>query len=376
MILDSLALHNFRNYHKAEARFSSRLNILYGLNAHGKTNFLEAIYLLCLGRSFRAAKNQELLNHEAPYFLVQGRLIQDNQIEKVVAIKYIKDGKKEISIDRKRLSSHARLFGQFPVVVMAPDEFRITAGAPSERRRFLDILLSQVSLSYLGDLQEYTRILKQRNKILHEIREGRRVAEESLEPWSENLIAVGSRVIAFRRRFIADFAETLKDIYTNFAAGRYNLDVFMESSVLNEQEETTAKAFRAALDRRRQKERVLGVTMVGPHRDDVVFTIDGQDLRKYGSRGEHKTVLFSVKMAEFHYLHNKRQETPILLLDDCYSELDNERERNMLATLEGAGQIFLTSPKADRSSMAGAAGKRDERTFFVDRGQIEHVNEV
>jgi len=150
----------------------------------------------------------------------------------------------------------------------------------------------------------------------------------------------------------------------------------MESSVLSEEEDTTANAFRSALKKRRQKERVLGVTMVGPHRDDVVFTIDGQDLRKYGSRGEHKTVLFSEKMAEFQYLHNKRQETPILLLDDCYSELDNERERNMLETLDGEGQIFLTSPKADRSSVAGAAGRREQRVFLVDHGRIEHVNEV
>ncbi len=159
MHLEKLSIVSFRNYTEAEATFSSDLNLIYGLNAQGKTNFLEAIYLICLGRSFRVAKNQELVKKDSSFFIIEGTLTLDNQIKKKAVLRYIKDGKKEISIDRKKLTKHSKIFGQFPIVVMAPDEFKITSGGPSERRRFIDIFLSQVSLSYLTNLQEYNRIL-------------------------------------------------------------------------------------------------------------------------------------------------------------------------------------------------------------------------
>ncbi|MFQ5649496.1 MAG: DNA replication/repair protein RecF [bacterium] len=373
MNLRSLALVNFRNYNNAKIEFSVRINLVYGQNAQGKTNFLEAIYLLCLGRSFRGAKNQDLLKHDAQFFTVQGGLIQDNEIEKRVVLRYVKDGKKEISVDRKRIRSHARIFGQFPVVVMAPDEFKITAGGPSERRRFLDVLLSQVSLSYLSDLQEYTRVLKQRNKILHDIRQGFNMSEATIVPWTERLVSIGTRIISFRNHFISDFSKMLNGVYRRFSKDGNRLEVSMESSVFAGDDDSVEQAFLSALERSSGKERVLGMTVVGPHRDDVAFTIDGEDLRKYGSRGEHKSVLFSIKIAEFNYLKEKTQETPILLLDDCYSELDDYREKSIFDTLEGVGQIFLTSPKGESLLESSRWMNSETSTFCVENGDIEHV---
>ncbi len=373
MVLRKLALSNFRNYSQVETELSDSLNVIYGLNAQGKTNFLEAIYLLCLGRSFRLARSQEMLQYEAQSFLVNGAFVQNNELEKEVTLSYKQGGKKEISINRKRLASHSRLFGQLPVVIMAPDEFRITAGAPAERRRFLDILLSQVSLSYLTDLQEYNRVLKHRNKILQNIRHGTNVPDAAIQPWTESLIKAGSQIIARRDRFIAEFRHKLDRTYRSFAPAGAILDVLIDSTVPYINEGTVSDAYTTRLNEMHEKERILGMTLVGPHRDDLVFTIDGADLRKFGSRGEHKSVLFCVKMAEFTYLKEKRQETPIMLLDDCYSELDNQRERSIFDSLPETSQIFMTSPRETILADSNRISEKTASGFIVGDGKIERI---
>ena len=347
MVLKRLRLTNFRNYTKADVAFSPKMNIIYGLNAQGKTNFLEAIYLLCLGRSFRLAKNQNLIKKEEDCLLLEGEFILDNGIDKKVVLSYIRDRRKEVSVNRKKISGHSEIFGQFPVVVMAPDEFKITSGGPAERRRFLDILLSQVSLSYLVNLQEYSRILKQRNKILQSLRDGKNVSSSAMQPWTEKLVEVGSKIIMSRRQFIEDFSLLLTDIYQNFSRTKDKLTVHLQSKISCSDGERMKYNFEVELLKNKEKEKVFGSTLVGPHRDDVLFEIDGMDLRKFGSRGEHKSVLISIKIAEFHYIRERREEDPLLLLDDCYSELDEFREEQVFGSLQNLGQICLTTPKVD-----------------------------
>jgi len=374
MHLEKLSVVNFRNYAEAQATFSPDLNLIYGLNAQGKTNFLEAIYLLCLGRSFRVAKNQEMVKKDSSFFTITGTLTLDNQIKKKAVLSYRKDGKKEISIDRKKLSKHSKIFGQFPIVVMAPDEFKITSGGPSERRRFIDIFLSQVSLSYLTNLQEYNRILKQRNRILQQIRDGQGVLETSIEPWTERLVEVGCEIINARNKFVPEFSETLQSIYKKYTESQDTLKIFIESTVTIRKEICETEDFYNALRSVKKKERILGTTLVGPHRDELIFQINGMDLRKYGSRGEHKSVLVALKIAEFRYLKLKQDETPIMLLDDCYSELDNLREEKVFNSLNDLGQIFLTSPK--ESLFENKTKQFDNFSnvsrFYVENGNIEH----
>ena len=365
---------SFRNFSTAEATFSSDLNLIYGLNAQGKTNFLEAIYLICLGRSFRVAKNQEMVKKDESFFTIDGNLTLDNQIKKRTVLRYIRDGKKEISIDRKKLTKHSKIFGQFPIVVMAPDEFKITSGGPSERRRFIDIFLSQVSLSYLTNLQEYNRILKQRNRVLQQIRDGQAVSETSIEPWTQRLVEVGCEIINARNIFILEFSETLQAIYKKYTESRDILKIFIESTVTLRHEICETEDFYGAFQSVKNKEKVLGTTLVGPHRDDLVFKINGMDLRKYGSRGEHKSVLVALKIAEFRYLKLKQDETPIMLLDDCYSELDNLREEKVFKSLKDLGQIFMTSPR--ESILDNQRGQFDNFSnisrFYIENGNIEH----
>jgi len=374
MHLEKILMVSFRNFSAAEATFSSDLNLIYGLNAQGKTNFLEAIYLICLGRSFRVAKNQELVKKDESFFTIDGNLTLDNQIKKRTVLRYIRDGKKEISIDRKKLTKHSKIFGQFPIVVMAPDEFKITSGGPSERRRFIDIFLSQVSLSYLTNLQEYNRILKQRNRVLQQIRDGQAVSETSIEPWTQRLVEVGCEIINARNIFILEFSETLQAIYKKYTESRDSLKIFIESTVTLRHEICETEDFYGAFQSVKNKEKVLGTTLVGPHRDDLVFKINGMDLRKYGSRGEHKSVLVALKIAEFRYLKLKQDETPIMLLDDCYSELDNLREEKVFKSLKDLGQIFMTSPR--ESILDNQRGQFDNFSnisrFCIENGKIEH----
>ena len=374
MYVSKVSLTNFRNYATAEIELSEKQNFIFGLNAQGKTNFLEAVYLLCLGRSFRQARNQELVKRETTFFNLRASLFQEPGIERLVIINYNKDEKKEISIDRKRLSKHSKIFGQFPVVVMAPDEFRITTGAPAERRRFINVLLSQLSLSYLNDLQEYNRTLKQRNKILQNFRDGLRANDDALEAWTQQLANVGGRIIELRHEFIGAFCTTVGSIYHRFTQSTEKIEMTIESSVKytnNDNNDNAEGMFLKALSGNEKKERTLGATMVGPHRDDVIITIDGMDLRKYGSRGEHKSVLISIKIAEFKHLQERINETPVLLLDDCYSELDNFREQSVFGALDGLGQIILTSPKEPVLSDSLQLGGVEQARFIVEDGHIE-----
>jgi DNA replication and repair protein RecF len=368
MLLDKLSMVNFRNYESAEVSFKSKINLIYGLNAQGKTNFLEAIYLLCLGRSFRQAKNQDLLKIGSPHFTVEGHIKLDNDLDKVLALQYVKDGKKEISINRKRLAGYTEVFGNFPAVVLSPEDYRITTGAPAERRRFIDILLSQISLSYLMCLQEYQRVLKQRNKILNDIKSGGRVADSTVEPWTEKLVEAGGKIIRDRYEFLSEYTLGLQPIYREYSASKDEISLRVESLA---SEQDTEMSFRSALMKLGRKERIVGRSLVGPHRDDLMIAINGRDIRAFGSRGEHKTALIAMKLAELQFLREKKDETPILLLDDCFSELDEVREEQVFFSFHEVGQMFLTTPRA-RGFLSGS-NSNDTAAYFVENGGI-HAN--
>ncbi len=358
---------NFRNYESADLAFKSEINLIYGLNAQGKSNFLEAIYLLCLGRSFRQATNQDLLKIGSSYFTVKGHIILDNHLEKVVALQYTKNAKKEISVDRKRLNGHAEIFGRFPIVVISPDDYKVTTGGPAERRRFIDILLSQVSVSYLAHLQDYHRVLKQRNKILQDMKSGLRAAESTLEPWTEKMVSVGAKIIRERHHFIVEYSRMLDPLYRGYSASNDSISVAIDSTV---SASAVEQNYVSTLKKAAAKERALGVSLVGPHRDDLVITINGKDIRNYGSRGEHKSVVIALKLAELKFLKHKREETPIFLLDDCFSELDEIREKNVFSSFQDFGQMFLTSPR-QRDVLESIAPENISK-YHVQNGVIQH----
>ena len=373
MHIDRLSLSNFRNYDNVEISFSSELNIILGLNAQGKTNLIEAIYITCLGRSFRSAGSEEILKEGANFFTISASLSIANGLQRRVAVQYQKNGKKQISVDLKKLRSNAELIGKFPIVVMSPDDYRITTGGPSERRRFVDILISQLSLSYLNDLQEYNRVLKQRNRVLQNLKLGFETDRRALDPWTQNLTKIGTRVIEERLNFLSEFLPVVNSIYDYYTNSKDTVAMSIRSSVTLNEGSSLCESFSHALSESSERERAMGATLVGPHRDDLDIKINGKDLRRYGSRGEHKSTLISLRLAEFEILKSKKSEVPIILCDDFHSELDTIREDKVFSSLCGLGQVFLTSPKEDVlfSNPERFNCFRNVQKFSVLEGRIE-----
>ncbi|MCI0511942.1 DNA replication/repair protein RecF [candidate division KSB1 bacterium] len=366
MRLQSLELVNFRNYDTVTIHFSPGCNILFGENAQGKTNIIEAIFYLCFSRSFRTQADKEVVHFERLFSRVNGNFVLDRKIEQQVTFRWTPTEGKTILVVEKRLPRFSELIGKFPVVLLSPEDYKITSGAPVERRHLFDMFLSQVSPEYLEALQKYTRILKQRNKILSEAGVTGNLNTMALEPWNQNLIQAGCFLIRFRQAFATEFNPLLAQIYSSLNQTNESLNFSYKPSFKVPDLTQLAAEFQAILQQQFRFERARGITLIGPHRDDFNFQILGHDLRNYGSRGQHKSVLVALKLAEFHYLKEKRQETPILLLDDLFSDLDSFRERKILDYVQPLGQTFITTTKKVSLIHPGLESKE----YLVQAGNV------
>ncbi|MDZ7291025.1 MAG: DNA replication/repair protein RecF [candidate division KSB1 bacterium] len=373
MIIRKLRLLGFRNYAQLELTFSATTNFIYGPNAQGKSNLLEAIYFLSVTRGFRAVADQELMKFDAGSFEVTGEYVDERQTNHLLTICYHKDNGKQISLDGKRVNSHAALVGKFPIVLFSPESHRITAGPPAERRRFLDVLLSQGSSGYLADLQEYNRIVRQRNALLMQYQKaGANTTDRMLAAWDESLALYGCKIIQARYRFVQDNAEFLNQAYKQISASSDSLQIAYRSqfeALAGEPEKITPARFQECLGAHRRHERQRAQTLVGPHRDDVDMSINGANLRKYGSRGEHKSTLMALKMMEAEYLKRRLKTAPIILLDDLISELDETRIRQCVQFFAGRGQLFLSAVAQVVYPVLQDAAK-----FRVESGSVVMVN--
>lgn len=371
MILRKLRLLNFRNYAQLELDFSAATNFFCGANAQGKSNLLEAIHCLSLTRSFRTSADQELLSFNADTGEVVGEYIDELGTEHLVTMIYRCEQPKQISFDRKRLSRHAALVGKIPVVLFSPESHRITAGAPAERRRFVDMLLSQGSPVYLADLQEYSRILRQRNALLAQLHAGEtNAANRTLTAWDESLALYGCKIIQARFQFAQESADLLQQAYAHIAASSHLLQLAYRSQFDHLRiDEITPERFLARLGEYRGREKQRGQTLVGPHRDDLELSITGMDLRRFGSRGEHKSAIMALKMLETAYLKRKLNTAPIILLDDLISELDEHRARQCVQHFAGKGQLFISAV-----SLISDASLREAAKFRITAGMVERIN--
>lgn len=339
-------LRQFRNHDCTELDFGLTTNALLGDNGHGKTNVLEALSFLCLTKSFYASSDVTALQQGKEFFEVQGTLLSDIAVEHDVRVVYeSRTNQKRVFIDGKEPETFSSVIGQFPVVVLSPENSNITFGTPSDRRRFMDLVIAQSSKVYLQDMLEYRRALRQRNKILSEGSRGT-IDVASLEPWDETLSIHGSKVLHKRASFFEEFAPYIVRAYRALAheaeipVAEYLPHVAV--SVSDSQAEIKRK-FREKIEEKRRDELRMGSTLVGPHRDEVVFSLNGLRLREYASQGQHKTFLIALKIAEFFYLKERCAETPVILLDDVFTELDDSRARKLLELIDSLGQSFITT---------------------------------
>jgi len=349
MILHSLRLRSFRAHAETTLELAPSVNLLYGPNGAGKTNVLEAIHYLCLTKSFTASRDRYAVRKGAPYFEIEGTVGGVRQEPMEVRLAYVPGEGKSIFVNGAELDRLADIVGVLPVVVFSPEDYELTAGGPSERRRFVNNILSQARPVYMDDLMKYRRARRQRNEVLrsHKKRPDP-PPDELLAPWTEELVTLGSRTIQRRQQFLQAFGDDLTTAYDQIEAvaerPSIEYDTIDDLSPDADLEEIEA-AFRAALDRKKGQERDRGTTLVGPQRDEFIFRLDDLKVRRYGSQGQHRTFAMALKLAQYFYLDDRSDTAPLLLLDDAFGKLDARRTEVFLDLLRSdtVGQSLITA---------------------------------
>lgn len=338
MRITRLRLINFRNHRRTDIEPGPDLNVFVGANAQGKSALLEAVELTATGRSHRAQREAELIALGESWTRVQASAARaDREVDVAVALRQdvsaVQAGRlwRELRLNGVPVR-RGELFGHLLCVIATPHDGDVAAGGPAARRRLVDLLLAQMSPSYFYAAQRYARAVLQRNQLL---RAGQ-AARRDLDPWDEQVVVLGAAITRRRRELVARMAVTARAIYHELTGGREELTVAYAPDLAGAEEGELAKAARDALAQRRQAEVARGMTLVGPHRDDVRLDVDGRSLRLYGSRGQQLTAVLALRLAERRLLREETGEEPILLLDDVVMALDEPRQKQLLTFIQGA----------------------------------------
>jgi len=365
VFLKSIAFRNFRNYESLNLQFSSGVNLITGRNAQGKTNILEGIHFLSTAKSHRTNRDDELIRRGNLWFYLKGQVVSGS-LTAVVEVTNACGEKKRIKINGKSQERISSIIGKIVVVMFSPEDLSLVKGIPSERRRFLDILISQISPSYLHVLQEYNSALRQRNELLKSIRD-RRVDVGSLDSWNVLLVNAGSEIIRQRIAIISELTELAKEKHNQLTSDGEYLDVEYQSFLEMGADSEIDRLYEENLDKARVLDMKRGSTSVGPHRDDLIFNINGVDARKFCSQGQQRTGVLSLKLANLELIGKKLGEYPIILLDDVTSELDSSRSSFLFDLLDSISvQTFLTSTSFDGFPVSLS----DCKTFVVENGCV------
>lgn len=362
MYIKSLRLDNYRNYESLSMEFSEGTNILYGNNAQGKTNILEALYLIATTKSHRGVFDKDLIRFGCDEGHVRTVIIK-GEIDYQVDLHLRKARAKGIAINGQRIRRASELMGLLHIVFFSPEDLSIVKDGPSQRRRFMDMELCQLDESYLYDLGHYNKVVEQRNKLLRQILEIPSLAS-TIDIWNDQLLDYGTRIIKRRREFIQDLNEVIGKMHEQLSGGTEHLHLVYEPKVSEEN-------FADELRRIQEREKYIGSTAIGPHKDDFSFVCDEIDLRKYGSQGQQRTCALSLKLSELQLVKQKIGEEPVLMLDDVLSELDTNRQNYLLNALGGI-QTFITCTGLDefvnnRFSI--------DRLYRIAGGQVVDTNQ-
>lgn len=345
MILESLKINNIRNHSYNEFSFPQNGILLWGENGAGKTAVLESISLLCTSKSFATNTDKSMIQTETDLCSVSGSLKATGGSRHTV--KYtlpLGPGRRQILLDNAPLNSSVDLIGRFPVVALSPQYRSITNGGPSERRSFMDFVISQAHHSYLLDLVEYKKVVKHRNALLSDQECSAAQTRSLITPWDEQFSVLAVRIIRQRLEFVNSFLPIFQDAYHSVVPEREEPALRYVSTVDADLEQASASAdVLEQLEKGFDYELRRRVTTIGPHRDDIEILINGMDARDCASQGQHKSLLIALKLGEYHYLTQRLDEQPILLLDDVFSELDNARLERIMDLIGSLGQTFITS---------------------------------
>ena len=369
MILASISLRNFRLHEKIDIEFSENLNYIVGGNGQGKTTILESIYYLCTTKSFPAKTDNEVVRFDENGFSVRGKFIDKAQNN--VLINYGNDSGKNYYLDDKLLSRSSDIIGKFPVVLLTPADHSITQGAPGQRRKFVDSVISQSSAAYLKNLLDYNRTLKQRSSLLSIMKE-RRTEDLMIEfdAWTEKLVDAGTEIIKSRIRFIEEFGQYITQSYYRIMDEEEKPSA--EYLYLNGCKENDVKEnFYLQLKEAKQNELRRATNLVGPHKDDFIFSVNGVNLKTYGSQGQHKTFQAVLRFAEFFYLKDITSKAPLFLLDDVFGELDGYRANKISDYLKEVGQAFISL--TDFGNFSFLTRDENDRIINLSEGKLTYA---
>ncbi|NMB46897.1 MAG: DNA replication/repair protein RecF [Firmicutes bacterium] len=375
MHVQALELSQYRNYRKLNVELDPNLNIFVGDNAQGKTNLIESIYLLATGRSHRTFRDTELIKWNAEDAQIKAQ-VNTRMGSFSMRVILARNRRKRFWIGGEELRRQSELLGFLNVVLFSPDDLQLVKGSPGMRRHFIDLGLAQVSRVYRHDLVNYNRVLQQRNSLLKDIAE-RKAKVDQLHLWDEQLVQYGSRIMYRRARAIERIADFAGASHRDISGGEEILTVHYRPFYLGDEEsidatrwldaEQIAGDFAKMLQSSRSQELRRGTTLVGPQRDDILFRIDGKDVRQFASQGQQRTVVLAVKLAELEFMREEVGEYPILLLDDVLSELDFSRRTLFLETIGNKVQTLLTT--TDKGNFQ-PDNLRHSRQYVISDGQL------
>ena len=357
MYIKNVSLTGFRNLSKLYMEPSAQINVIYGSNAQGKTNFLEALYFCAMGRSMRGKQDKQLIAFEETESHIRMEVQRRHGGDRIdVHLK--REEKKGIAVNGIPVRKLGELFGTLYAVVFSPENLAIVKEGPGERRRFMDMELCQLSRVYYYDLQQYYRVLKQRNDLLKEIQKTPALAD-TLFVWDAQLADYGERLIRARRSFLEQLNGTAAEKLERLTGGTDRLTTAYRP---NCEEGQLAER----LEKHRERDIFFKSTQSGPHKDDISFTIDGREVKVYGSQGQQRSVALAVRLAEIDLIYAETGETPVLLLDDVFSELDENRQRFLLESIDGL-QAFITCTGIEDSVRKYI---RKDNLFRVEKGEL------
>ncbi|MFA7325445.1 MAG: DNA replication and repair protein RecF [Candidatus Kapaibacterium sp.] len=381
MRLDSIYFLNIRNHKQTELFFSKHINVFFGLNGAGKTSILEAISIAAISKSFQRTPENSLINFDDNVFLSRVHTMRDRGTDFTIEVKKETGSRKKISSSFMESMRPKDLIGSIPIIILSPDYKEITAGSPENRRRFINTTISQISNNYLNDLYSYRRVLKQRNNLLSKMKKDRSIDKNELNIWTDKLIEFGSKIILRRAKFLSEFEpyylknymkvsdskEEVRIKYSPYGFDNFNYKDLDESKVVNRLIELK--------DEKKIGELTRYTTLFGPQKDELELFINNAPVKEAASQGQHKTVLISLKLAEFDYMKEILNETPIVLLDDIFSELDAKRTELVLnSVLKNLAQAFITITEDDKIKKIM---KPSEECYYfhVSNGKVERIDE-
>lgn len=368
MYLQKLVLTNFKNYQELELGFSEKINCFVGNNGVGKTNLLDAIHYLSFCKSYFNVVDTQNILHDKDFFTIMGVWARSHDTPDTILCTQKRNHRKIFKLNKKEYERLADHIGLFPLVMVSPHDSDMIYSGSDERRRFLDSFISQFDRVYLDDLINYNKALFQRNKLLKIFYDDHYFDSDALEIWDNQLITLGNKIHAKRTSFILDFTPYFTQYFEFISGKKENVSLVYESQLNNSSYEELLKS---SLPR----DRAMLYTTCGIHKDDLIFNIEGYPLRKFGSQGQQKSYTIAIKLAQFEYIKNMKGFKPVVLFDDIFDKLDDERVEHIvkLAADNNFGQVFITDTQKERITGTMKKINSQGKVFVIHENKAEEI---